>query len=136
MELRGVFMKVQKNISIDYSVAQEMARKKSELNFSEICENALRFACEMEKPTKEKDIKARLLSIENERSNLLKLISAQEKQEKELKEKRNKTKFRENLIKLKEIKFKYPENFSKYRLEFEKEYNISTFELMKELQKI
>lgn len=129
-------MKVQKNISIDYSVAQEMARKKSELNFSEICENALRFACEMELPTEEKDIKARLLALENEKTNLLKLISAQEKAQKEITEKRNKSKFKEDLLKLKQINFKYPDSFVKYRVEFEKKYNISTFDLMKELQKI
>jgi len=129
-------MKSHKTITIDTALALELQKRKGAINVSEICENALRFACEMELPTEEKDIKARLLALENEKTNLLKLISAQEKAQKEITEKRNKSKFKEDLLKLKQIKFKYPDSFVKYRVEIEKKYNISTFDLMKELQKI
>jgi hypothetical protein len=128
-------MKSHKTITIDTGLALELQRRADAINVSEICQNALMVACEMEKPKTSQDAKTQLLKLESQKIELLKLIKSQENEEKALLEKTNKAKFKEDLIKLREIRFKYPNQFAKIRADFEKEYKISNAELMRLLEK-
>jgi hypothetical protein len=132
----GQFMKSHKTITIDTALALELQRREKTINVSEICQNALMVACEMEKPKTTQDAKTQLLKLESQKAELIKIIKLQESDEKKLQEKVNKKNFKEDLIKLREIRFKYPNQFSKFRIDFEKEYNISNAELMRQLDKV
>lgn len=129
-------MKSHKTITIDTALALELKKRGGAINVSEICQNALMVACEMEKPKNVEDINLRLIKLESEKSQLLKLLEKEKAKEMVYTEKTKKEEFRKELLLLKKIKINNSDMFVPARQQMEKKYNLTNAELMKELDKI
>lgn len=129
-------MKSHKTITIDTALALELQKRKGAINVSEVCQNALMVACEMQKPKTAQDVRAQLLKIETERAELLKLLEKEKAKEMVYTEKTKKEEFRKELLLLKKIKFNNPNMFVPARQQMEKKYNLTNAEIIKELEKV
>lgn len=132
----GYLMKSHKTITIDTALALELQKRKGTINVSEVCQNALMVACEMQKPKTAQDVRAQLLKIETERAELLKLLEKEKAKEMVYTEKTKKEEFRKELLLLKKIKFNNPDMFVPTRQQMEKKYNLTNAEIIKELEKV
>lgn len=132
----GYFMKSHKTITIDTALALELQKRKGAINVSEVCQNALMVACEMQKPKTAQDVRAQLLKIETERAELLKLLEKEKAKEMVYTEKTKKEEFRKELLLLKKIKINNPNMFVPARQQMEKKYNLTNAEIIKELEKV